>query len=174
MSPLDELDRTDLDLLRALADDPRAPHSRIAQRVGISRNTVLARVRRLLAISAFQSFDRSINPSVLGYPLEAWARITIRQQLMFEIVAELDRLPEILQVQALNGGGELLAHMVAHDPPHLLDLTASMLTAEGVEGIETSLAARDLIPFRLQPLLRFVRETSVKSEEAGDRSNAPK
>ena len=43
------LDRTDLRLLLALTDDPRATTVALAQRLGVTRNTVQARMASLEA-----------------------------------------------------------------------------------------------------------------------------
>ena len=69
MSGYDTVDRA---LLAALARDPRATVVALAERLGLSRNTVQARLARLETSGAFLSFERSIDPAPLGYPLEAY------------------------------------------------------------------------------------------------------
>ena len=54
-------DAVDLDLLRALAADPRASYVALAERLGLARNTVQARMTQLEARGAFLSFDRRID-----------------------------------------------------------------------------------------------------------------
>ncbi len=69
MNGYDAVDRA---LLAALAADPRATVVALADRLEMSRNTVQARMSRLEASGAFLSFERSIDPVPLGFPLEAF------------------------------------------------------------------------------------------------------
>ncbi|HXF03134.1 MAG TPA: AsnC family transcriptional regulator, partial [Arthrobacter sp.] len=54
------LDGTDLRLLGALAQDPRRTVVALAQKLGLSRNTVQARMSRLEQEQVFLSFERRI------------------------------------------------------------------------------------------------------------------
>ncbi len=77
------LDRVDLDLLNALADDHRATVVALAERLGLSRNTVQARLARLERGGVFQSFERAIPPVALGLPIEAMVSVTVRPHPVF-------------------------------------------------------------------------------------------
>ena len=73
------LDHVDLELLAALSDDPRATVVALADRLGLSRNTVQARMARLERAGVFLSFERAISSSALGFPLEAFINVEVRQ-----------------------------------------------------------------------------------------------
>ena len=77
MNGYDAVDRA---LLAALATDPRATVVALADRLEMSRNTVQARMSRLEASGAFLSFERSIDPVPLGFPLEAFVAVHVRQK----------------------------------------------------------------------------------------------
>lgn len=83
------LDRVDLDLLKALADDHRATVVALADRLGLSRNTVQARMARLERSGVFQSFERAMSPAALGLPIEAMVSVIVRQADIPRITAEL-------------------------------------------------------------------------------------
>ena len=73
------LDRTDLELLSALSADPRATVVALAERLGLSRNTVQARMARLDRSGVFLSYERAISASALGFPIEAFISVMVRQ-----------------------------------------------------------------------------------------------
>jgi DNA-binding Lrp family transcriptional regulator len=150
MNGYDGVDRA---LLRALADDPRATVVAIADRLGMSRNTVQARMARLESSGAFLSFERSIDPVPLGYPLEAFVAVHARQKLLQDVVRALAEIPEVIQAHGLSGQVDLLVRVVCRDAHDLFRIDRDILAIDGVERTETSLAMGELIPFRLRPLL---------------------
>lgn len=151
------LDALDLDLLVALADDPRASLVALADRLGVARNTVYARMSRLEEAGAFLPFDRRINPEALGYPVTAFISVTTRQKELERIVGEMERIPEIVQAHGMSGSADLIATVVSADIHRLFDVDAAILAIEGVERTETSVSMGELIPYRVQPLVERQR-----------------
>ncbi|MCI2958948.1 Lrp/AsnC family transcriptional regulator [Agromyces atrinae] len=150
MSSYDALDR---ELLVALADDPRATVVALADRLGLSRNTVQARMSRLEASGAFLSFARSIDPGPLGFPLEAFVSVHVQQKRLSAAVAEIAEIPEVTQAHGLSGPVDLLVRVVCRDAHDLFRIDGRILAVEGVERTETALSMGELIPYRLAPLL---------------------
>lgn len=149
------LDHIDLELLAALADDPRATVVALADRLGLSRNTVQARMGRLDRSGAFLSYERAISPSVLGFPIDAFINVMVRQAELPQIAVELREIPEVVQAHGLSGQVDLLVHVACRDTQHLFDTDARILAIDGVERTETSLAMGEVIGFRVSPLLRL-------------------
>lgn len=154
MSPLD---RVDLELLAILADDPRITIVALAERLGLSRNTIQARMARLDQTGVFLSYERSFSPEVLGFPLQAFVNIGLRQVDLPRIVNELSRIPEVVQAHGLSGSIDILARVACRDARHLFDTDARILAIEGVERTETSLAMGEIIPFRVAGLIGLAR-----------------
>ena len=150
MNGYDSVDRA---LLAALAADPRATVVALADRLALSRNTVQARMARLEASGAFLSFERSIDPVPLGYPLEAFISVHVRQKLLGEVVDRIAEIPEVIQAHGLSGSIDLLVRVVCRDAYDLFRIDGEILAIDGVERTETSLAMGELIPYRLGPLL---------------------
>lgn len=150
MATYDQLDHA---LLTALADDPRATVVALADRLGLSRNTIQARMTRLERDSAFLSFDRTINPVPLGYPLQAFIAVHLQQKILANVTRELALIPEVVQAHGLSGPVDLLVSVVCRDTADLFRVDDSILSIEGVERTETSLSMGELIPYRLRPLL---------------------
>ena len=150
MTAYDDVDRA---LLLALGGDPRATIVALADRLGLSRNTVQARMARLEASGAFLSFERSIDPTPLGFPLEAFISVHVRQRQLGDVVAAIGDIPEVIQAHGLSGSVDLLVRVVCRDTHDLFRIDGEILAIDGVERTETSLAMGELVPFRLRPLL---------------------
>ncbi|SJN44605.1 Transcriptional regulator, AsnC family [Microbacterium esteraromaticum] len=151
------LDRIDLELLTALSEDPRTTVVALAERLRLSRNTIQARLARLEQTGVFESYERSFSAEVLGFPLQAFISIGVRQTELPRIIGELARVPEIVQAHGLSGTIDLLARVACRDARHLFDTDARILSIEGVERTETSLAMGEVIPFRVAGLIGLAR-----------------
>lgn len=150
-------DAVDLDLLRGLAADPRASYVALAERLGLSRNTVHARMTRLEAEGALLAFDRRIDSHGLGYPLTAFITVVVRQRELPRIAEDIAAIPEVVQAHGLSGHADLLAIVVCRDTDDLFRVDALLLAIEGVVRTETALSMGELIPYRMQPLVAQVR-----------------
>lgn len=158
------LDRVDLELLNALADDHRATVVALADRLGLSRNTVQARMARLERSGVFQSFERAMSPAALGLPIEAMVSVIVRQADIPRITAAIAEIPEVVQAHGLSGQVDLLVRVAARDTQHLFDVDARILSIDGVERTETSLVMGEVIGYRVRPLLESARRELARQE----------
>ena len=152
------LDRFDLELLAALSADPRATVVALAERLGLSRNTVQARMARLERAGVFLSYERAISSSALGFPIEAFVSAIVRQADLPRITAELALVPEIVQVHGLSGQVDLLVRVACRDTQHLFDTDARILAIDGIERTETSLVMGEVIGYRVTPLMELAQQ----------------
>ena len=76
-----KLDAVDLDLLRALSHDPRATVVALAEKLGLSRNTVQARMSRLEKSGVFLAFERTLSAEALGFPIEAFLQFSLAERI---------------------------------------------------------------------------------------------
>ena len=151
------LDRIDLELLNALTADHRATVVALADRLGLSRNTVQARMARLDRAGVFLSYERALSAEALGFAIEAYISVTVRQRELPRIREELARVPEVLQAHGLSGTIDLLVRVACRDTQHLFDTDARILSIDGVERTETSLVMGEVIPYRMAPLMAMAR-----------------
>jgi DNA-binding Lrp family transcriptional regulator len=147
------LDGTDARILLAMRDDPRQTVIALAQTLGLSRNTVQARMAALEKKHAFLPFDHRINPVALGYPLTAFISVHVQQQKLGQIAHNLAAIPEVLEAHGLSGRADLLVRVVSTGAEDLFRINGKILACDGVERTETSLAMGELVPFRMGPLL---------------------
>jgi DNA-binding Lrp family transcriptional regulator len=150
----DTADAIDARLLLALSRDPRAATIALADEVGVSRNTVQARLNRWAQSDALTSFDRRIDPAFLGYPMRAFVLTRVRQRLLTEVSAALTGIPEVVEVYGLSGGADLLIQVVTKDADDLYRVAGQILEIRGVRRTNTSLVMRELVDYRLAQLIR--------------------
>jgi DNA-binding Lrp family transcriptional regulator len=146
-------DRTDATLLLALDGNPLATTTALSEELGFTRNTVQSRQRRLETGGALMPPSSRLRPHALAYSLLAFVFIQISQGELDPTVEALARIPEILELHATTGDADLIARVVAADPEDLHRVTRLIVASYGVERTSTSLAARELIPLRMRPLL---------------------
>jgi DNA-binding Lrp family transcriptional regulator len=152
MPSQDRLDPTDARLLLALNDVPRATAVALADQTGLSRNTVQARLARL--DDRLGPHERRIPPKLLGYPLTAYVTTQVQQRLLDDVAGALAGIPEVVQVQGISGQTDLLVQVVATDADDLYRVAGRILAIEGVERTNTALVMRELVDYRLTPLIR--------------------
>jgi DNA-binding Lrp family transcriptional regulator len=148
------IDPTDARLLLALVEQPRAPAIALTGHTGLSRNTVAARLAKLEQHGVLDSVERQIPPSMLGYPLTAFITTQVTQRQLDEVAAALADIPEVLQVHGVSGQTDLLVHVVAADADDLYRIAGQILAISGVERTNTALVMRELVNYRITPLLR--------------------
>lgn len=153
MTSRNAADTIDARLLQALAADPRAPTIALAERTGVSRNTVQARLARWEDSRVLRSFERTITPDFLGYPLCAFILTNVKQPLLNDVAAALAGVPEVVEVHGLSGVADLLIQVVARDADDLYRVAGQILGIRGVKRTNTALVMRDLVDFRLSPLI---------------------
>jgi DNA-binding Lrp family transcriptional regulator len=155
------IDAIDARLLLALAENPRGTALALAERAGLSRNTVQARLTRLEESGVLGSVERRIDPAALGYPLTAYVTVTVVQRKLDPVADALAAVPEVIEVLGMTGEGDLLVQAVARDADDLYRIAGLLLAIDGVERTTTALVMRRLVDHRLTALVE--RVASVRS-----------
>ncbi len=147
------LDATDARILRALDDDPLATVVALARTLGLARNTVQARLHSLEQRGVLDPPSVRVRPHAMGRPVLAYVSLTITQGDIEQISAELSAVPEILEMHATTGDGDILAKVAARDPADLHRITRRLLDCPSVVRTSTAMAVLELVPARTAPLL---------------------
>ncbi|WP_214414827.1 Lrp/AsnC family transcriptional regulator [Sphaerisporangium fuscum] len=149
------VDRVDARLLLALIDNPRATVLALAEQVGLSRNTVQARLARLEERGVLSAFERCLDPEILGYRLTAYVTVRVDQHMLAAVSEGLATIPEVVEVLGISGGeADLLVRVAARDADDLYRVAGRILATPGVERTSTALAMRTLVGHRVTPLLQ--------------------
>jgi DNA-binding Lrp family transcriptional regulator len=131
--------RVDARLLLALSESPGATTIALADRIKLSRNTVQPRMGKLDEAAALRSFERRIDPAVLGYPLQAYVLTNVTQRKLARVGAALH------EKWALE----------VHD---LYRVAGYILGIKGVKRTTTALVMRELVDYRINPLVEKIAE----------------
>lgn len=154
------VDPLDARILLALDQDPQGTVLSLSRQLGVARNTVHARLRRLLGGGSLGPFSQRVRMDALGLPLIAFVSIAISQSASEEAVAALRVIPEIIEMHATTGDADLLAKVAARDPADLHRLTNRMLSIDGVMRTSTAMSLVEIMPLRTLPLLQAAAEDS--------------
>jgi DNA-binding Lrp family transcriptional regulator len=147
------LDRLDLEILRKLTDDARTGVVELSSALGISRNTVQSRVRRLESTGVLTGYEPRVDLAEAGLAVQAFVALEINQVGMSSVVDGLARIPQVLEVHATTGREDLLVRVATATQAQLQELVVQILAIPGVVHSSTTLALTTPLPYRVIPLL---------------------
>lgn len=133
---IDHLDRMVISELRAR---PRVPVIELARRLGVARGTAQARMQRLERTGVITGYGPDVDLRRAGHSVLSFTTLEIRQDSDQRIVALLESIPEVLDVFAVTGPGDLLCRIVAESNTHLHELLQRVLSEPGVIRATTNL-----------------------------------
>lgn len=148
------VDAIDARILLARDSSQDASLIELGNRLGLSRNTVHARLKRLRDAEALRSPSAALSPSSLGRPLLAFVTLSVSQQSIDSVYAAITAIPEVVEAHTTTGDADLMLRVVASDTADLHRITQSIQLAPGVQRSSTSVATTEVIPHRMSPLLQ--------------------
>lgn len=149
----DGIDGLDARLLRALAETPRAGVMELARQLEVARGTVQARLEKLQRRGVVRGFSPDIDLRAIGYDVLAFVTLEIAQGRLADVVEHLASIPEVLEVHATTGPGDLHARIVAQTNEHLQHVIGTMLGVQGINRTTTQIAMSEQLPLRILPLV---------------------
>ena len=147
------IDGLDARLLRALAETPRAGVMELARKLEVARGTVQARLEKLQQRGVVRGFSPDIDLKVIGYHVLAFVTLEIAQGRLADVVEHLASIPEVLEVHATTGPGDLHARVVARTNEHLQHVIGAILKVQGINRSTTQIALSEQLPLRILPLV---------------------
>ncbi|MFT4264540.1 MAG: Lrp/AsnC family transcriptional regulator [Nocardioides sp.] len=148
-----EIDALDARILLALDDEPDAALLALAKRLGVSRNTIHARLRRMEEAGLFLGFSQRVSLPTLGHPLTAFISLRIDQSLGTSAEGALGDIPEVIEVHATTGDADLLVTVAARGADDLFRITNAVVRIPGVERSSTAVSLSQPLPRRTRPLI---------------------
>ena len=136
VSELDDVDRRILAILR---ERPRTPVAEIARLANVARGTAQARIDRLERTGVVIGYGPDLDAAAIGFGVAAFVTLEITQGQDHAVVEHLATVPEVLEVHAVTGPGDLLCRVVARSNAHLDEVIQEMLAAPGVGRTVTQL-----------------------------------
>ena len=112
----DDLNRR---LVALLQQEGRMSHAELAERLGVSRPTIIVRVKRLEADGVLNGYAARVTPAAVNKPAVAF--VAVRYKDNNEIIEQrfikaLEDEPDILEAHTIAGEDALLLKIVADTP----------------------------------------------------------
>ncbi|MDF2825930.1 MAG: AsnC family transcriptional regulator [Mycobacterium sp.] len=152
------IDRLDARLLSALSRDSRVGIGELASALGVARNTVQARLRRLTEAKVLRGYRPDIDLAAVGIAVQAFVALEIHQSELRAIARTLGEIPEVLEVHATTGREDLLVRVATSTQADLQQLVEQIVSLNGVMHSSTTLALTTPLPYRIEPLLEALTE----------------
>jgi DNA-binding Lrp family transcriptional regulator len=151
------IDRLDAEIIRLLTADARAGVAEMAETLSVSRNTVQLRMNRLFDTGVL-GFRPVLDFAAIGAPVQALVSVELDQRLLADIIGRLAALPEVVEVRIQAGREDILVPVAIASLEALQELTAAIVSIEGVRKTTTTFLVSTPVPFRVQPLLHKLTE----------------
>jgi Lrp/AsnC family transcriptional regulator for asnA, asnC and gidA len=118
-----EIDNVDIRILEILMKNAKKPYTEVAKMIPVSGGTVHVRMRKLEEIGIVKGTTLLIDHSKLGYDITAFIGIFLaKSELYDDVIAQLEKIPEITNVHYTTGNYSMFARMHCRDTQHLKDV----------------------------------------------------
>ncbi|UJP11219.1 Lrp/AsnC family transcriptional regulator [Microbacterium sp. KUDC0406] len=137
------VDALDLRILGALADHPDSTVRDLAAELDVPASTCAFRLRSLRARGVLLGSRLRVDPTALGFPVQAVIRVRLGSHSKTGVDALFDALastPGVLQVFHIAGADDFLVHVAVADAAALRDIVLEHITVHDVvRATETQL-----------------------------------
>jgi Lrp/AsnC family leucine-responsive transcriptional regulator len=96
-------DPVNLQILQALAANPRIPNAELARKVGMSGPAVRERVQRLEEAGLIRGIRLELDPKLLGYPVAVMVRIRPLPGQIQKIIELARGTPRVVECHRITG-----------------------------------------------------------------------
>jgi len=122
-----QIDDIDLKIIDILNKDASTSFVDIAKRIGVSDATVHIRVRRMMTTGVINKFTISVNNNLLGYDHLVFIGVKISPGYADQIIGDLLRVEEVLEMHELHGKFDLLLKIRARNLNQLRDIVENKI-----------------------------------------------
>lgn len=109
------LDSIDIELLRILHRDARASIADLARALSMSAPSISERLRRLRESGVIQGFTIEVDPTLLGYELAFYIRISPLPGQLSKAVSVIHQIDEIVECDRITGDDCFIAKAYVRD-----------------------------------------------------------
>ncbi len=124
------IDKLDRKILNILMQDARTPYLEIARSCNVSGATVHLRIQKLEKTGIIRGSRLIVDPAKLGVSICAYLGIYLDRGSHFhEVVAELKKVPEIVECHYTTGIYSIFAKIYCRDTAHLREVLNDKIQA---------------------------------------------
>lgn len=132
-------DSLDHALISQLRNDGRAPLSKLAASLGVSRGTVQNRLDRLLASGALLGFTIRVREDTDAGTVQAIMMIEVAGKSTSQVIKRLRGMPELRKLHTTNGAWDLVAEVLTSSLAEFDRVLREVRMIDGVLNSETSI-----------------------------------
>ena len=97
------MDETDVKILKKLLSEARMSYRKVAEEIGVSPPTVLARVEKMENDGIIRSYSALLDHEKLGYDLTAIIEITATKGKIVDLERQIAKFPNVCAVYDITG-----------------------------------------------------------------------
>ena len=146
--PSENLDKTDLGILKQLQADARLSNVELAKRVHLSPSPCLARVRRLERLGIISRHVTLLDPQSLGLSVSVFIQITLDKQArerLDQFESAIRKRSEVMECYLMTGESDYLLRVLVPDVQALEQFIIAELTRiPGIATIRSSVALKQV------------------------------
>jgi DNA-binding Lrp family transcriptional regulator len=133
------MDETDFKILKKLLSDARMSYRRVAEEIGVSPPTVLARVEKLESNGIIRSYSTLLDHEKLGYDLTAIIEITATKGKIVDLERQIAKFPNVCAVYDITGLTDMIVVAKFKNRKELSNFVKKDLSLTYVERTNTHL-----------------------------------
>ncbi len=131
-------DPVDLNIIAALQRDAKTPLAKLGERVGLSAQSVLERVRKLEVAGVLRGYHAAVDARAVGFDVTAFIGVGIDSTRHLDAVeVALGLAPEVLECHHVTGAHTLMVKVKTRDTASLEVLIRAIRGMDGVQRTET-------------------------------------
>ena len=133
------LDEIDIKILTKLVSDARLSYRSIAEQIGISPPTVLARVEKLERNKIIKSYSALLDHEKLGYDLTAIIEVTAIKNKVVEVEKVLSKYENVCAIYDITGLTDMIIVAKFRNRKELSNFVKKELSIPSVQRTNTHL-----------------------------------
>ncbi len=145
---MENLDATDLKILRQLQRDASLTNVELASAVSLSPSPTLARVKRLEGEGVISRYVALVDPHALGLKVNVFVRVSLEKQeaaALEKFEQAVSHFDEVMEVYLMTGDEDYLLRIVVPDIQALERFILDNLTRiPGIKNIKSSFALKQV------------------------------
>ncbi len=145
---MENLDITDLRILRELQRDANLTNVELAAKVSLSPSPTLSRVKRLESEGVISRYVALVDPHALGLKVNVFVRVSLEKQeakALEKFEQAVSHFDEVMEVYLMTGDEDYLLRIVVPDLQALEKFILENLTRiPGIKNIKSSFALKQV------------------------------
>ena len=133
------LDEIDIKILTKLVSDARLSYRSIAEQIGVSPPTVLARVEKLERNKIIKSYSALLDHEKLGYDLTAIIEVTAIKNKVVEVEKVLSKYENVCAIYDITGLTDMIIVAKFRNRKELSNFVKKELSIPSVQRTNTHL-----------------------------------